>query len=329
MADLRWERPTRDDDEAWVELLAAIEAVDQRGEVLELADLADEWQSVWSHPETDAVFVWEGSDLVAFGWLKTQVGVAKEHRVDCWGGVRPSHRRQGIGTELLRRQLVRASEVAATLDLELGTRIGLDVADHQHDLLALADRAGFEPVRRFLEMGRPTSVPLEPFPAPDGLEIVPWSEELDEAARAAHADSFVDHWGSEPRSREEWRQWYTGHRSFRGDLSVLAIETATGEVVAFVLNAAYPPDWATGPVETWINSVGTRRSWRGKGVARWLLTDSLRLIAESDTGFERSMLGVDADNPTGAVRLYRALGFEDVRVTLALARPPLEDALNP
>lgn len=323
MAELRWASPTRNDDSAWAGLLAAIEAVDQRGETLEAADLADEWDSVWSHPETDAVFVWEGSVLVAFGWLKTQVGVAKEHRVDCWGGVRPSHRRRGIGSELLRRQVERASEVAATLDPTIGTRIGLDAADHQHDLLALAGRAGFEPVRRFLEMARPTEPPLQPFPAPAGLEIVPWSEELDEAARSAHGDSFVDHWGSEPRSREEWRQWYTGHRSFRPDLSILAIEPESNEVVAFVLNAAYPQDWSTGPVEAWINSVGTRRSWRGKGVARWLLTDSLRRIAESDIAFERSMLGVDADNPTGAVRLYRALGFDDVRVTLALARPPL------
>jgi ribosomal protein S18 acetylase RimI-like enzyme len=323
MIELRWRPPARDDDPAWAELLAAIEAVDQRGETLEPDDLADEWGSVWSHPETDSVFVWDGPELVAFGWLKTQVGVAKEHRVDCWGGVRPSHRGRGIGRALLDWQVRRASEVAATLDPALGTRIGLDAADHQHELLGLAARAGFEPVRRFLELGRPTSLPLERLAPPAGLEVVPWSEELDEAARQAHSDAFVDHWGSEPRSEEEWRQWYTGHRSFRPDLSVLALDPASGEVVAFVLTAAYPQDWETVPVEAWINSVGTRRARRGKGVARWILTEALHLIAESETGFERSILGVDADNPTGALNLYRRLGFEDVRVTLALGRPPL------
>ncbi|MET0727183.1 MAG: GNAT family N-acetyltransferase [Acidimicrobiales bacterium] len=322
MSELRWVPPRRADDAEWADLLASIEAVDQRGETLEPADLADEWASVWSHPETDAIFVWDGPLLVAFGWLKTQVGERKEHRVDCWGGVRPSHRGRGIGRQLLEWQVSRASEVAATLDPALGTRIGIEAADHQHAVLHLAQRAGFEPVRRFLELARPTAVPVPPVPAVADLELVPWSEDLDDRARQAHADSFVDHWGSEPRTAEEWRQWYTGHRAFRDDLSVLALDPLSAEVIGFVLTAAYPQDWATVPVEAWITTVGTRRSWRGKGVARWLMAVTLERIAASPTGFERAILGVDADNPTGALRLYRALSFEDERAVTFLGRAP-------
>jgi ribosomal protein S18 acetylase RimI-like enzyme len=323
MAALRWSPPTRADDPEWAALLAAIEAVDERGETYELDDLADEWSSVWSHPETDSIFVWDGPQIVAFGWLKTQVGEAKEHRVDCWGGVRPSHRGQGIGRRLLDWQLRRASEIAAGLDPSLGTRIGLDAADHQTDLLDLARRAGFAPVRRFLEVARPTAMPLPPVDPPAELELVPWSEELDDAVRAAHASSFADHWGSEPRSEEEWRQWYTGHRAFRPDLSRIAVDRATGAVASFVLSATYPQDWATAPVEAWINTVGTVREWRGRGAARWVLSDVLERVAASPSGFERAILGVDADNPTGALGLYRSLGFEDVRAVTALGRPPL------
>jgi ribosomal protein S18 acetylase RimI-like enzyme len=32
-------------------------------------------------------------------------------------------------------------------------------------------------------------------------------------------------------------------------------------------------------------------------------------IAAADDGFERAILGVDAENPTGALRVYRRLGF--------------------
>jgi GNAT superfamily N-acetyltransferase len=323
MAALRWSPPTRDDDPEWAALLAAIEAVDERGETYELDDLGDEWSSVWSHPETDSIFVWSGPELVAFGWLKTQIGEAKEHRVDCWGGVRPSHRRQGIGRALLDWQVRRASEIAAGLDPSLGTRIGLDAADHQIDLLGLAHRAGFEPVRRFLEVARPTTPPLPAVAPPADLELVPWSDDLDDAVRLAHANAFADHWGSEPRSPEEWRQWYTGHRCFRPDLSRVAIDRSTGTVASFVLSAAYPQDWTTVPVEAWINTVGTVRSWRGRGAARWVLSHVLGRVAASPTGFERSILGVDADNPTGALGLYRSLGFEDVRAVNALGRPPL------
>lgn len=329
MAELRWVAPERGDDEAWAELLGAIEIVDQRGETFELDDLADEWDSVWAHPETDSITVWEGDQQVAFGWLKTQVGVVKVHRIDCWGGVRPSHRGRGIGRRLLDWQVQRATEVAAGLDPGLDAQIGLEAGDQQPDLLRLATRAGFRPVRRFLEVARAVSVPLEPVAPPAGVVLEPWTPALDEGARDAHRDAFADHWGSEPRTEEEWRQWYTGHRAYRDDLSVLAVDPADGAVVAFALCAAYPQDWDLVPREAWINSVGTRRGWRGRGVAQWLLTEVLQRVASSATGFERAILGVDADNATGALRLYRRVGFEDVRATTILRRGPLERAPRP
>jgi len=324
MVDLRWAPPSRDDDPEWAALLAAIEAVDQRGETYDLDDLADEWASIWSNPVTDAVFVWDGPELVGFTWLKAMPGERTAHKVSCWGGVRPSHRRRGIGVQLFEWMLDRATEVAAGFDSKLPTRVQADAADQQRDVLALATRFGFEPVRRFLEVARPTAQPVPELRAVAGLELVPWSADLDEEARLAHRETFADNWGSEPRSREEWEQWYTGHRSFRPDLSVLAVEPASGEVASLVLTAAYPQDWDHLPVEAWINNVATRRAWRGKGVARWLMAEALRKIAESDTAFERTILDVDAENPTGALRLYRDLGFsEDVRAVTTLSRPPL------
>jgi len=321
VSELRWAPPTRDDDADWAGLLAAIEAVDGFGETYGPQDIEDEWASVWAHPETDSVFVWDGPTLVAFGWLKTQLGQTKGHRIDLWGGVHPDHRRRGIGTQLLAWQQERAGEIAAALDADVPVGVRLTPLDSQHDLRAIAARAGFEQVRAFLEMARPASVPLPSVAAVDGLELRPWEPALDAATRAAHADSFRDHWGSEPRSEEEWRQWYTGHRGFRPDLSAVAVDP-TGEVAAFVLTAAYPLDWESGvaPVEAWINSVGTRRAWRGRGLAAWVLAHVLEQVEASDTGFERSILGVDADNPTGARRLYERLGFTEVRTVLTLQR---------
>lgn len=322
MADLRWAPPTREDDADWVDLLAAIEAVDHFGEVYAADDIDDEWESLTAHPETDSVFVWDGPQLVGFGWLKTQVGTVKEHTLGLWGGVRPSHRRQGIGTDLLQWQMGRAREVAAGLDAAQPAKLRLDLLEGQADRVALAERAGLEPVRTFLDMGRSTSTaapaPVDPVA---GLSLVDWSPDRDEAARQAHGDAFLDHWGSEPRGPEEWRHWYTGHRGFRPDLSVLAIDGATDLVAGLVLCAAYPADWENGaaPVEAWITSVATRRPWRGKGVAAWLLTEVLGRIAESDTGFERAILGVDSENPTGAVRVYERLGFRPVRAAVTYA----------
>jgi GNAT superfamily N-acetyltransferase len=314
VTELRWAPPRREDDLEWAELLAAIEAVDGRGETFELADLDDEWESVWSHPGEDARFVWEGKALVAFVWLSVRPGERESHKLGQWGGVRPSHRRRGLGTQLFAWAVQRGTEIAPTLDAELPTKLETDCVEHQVDLRAIATKAGYEPVRHFLEIVRPTREPVPDLDAPAGLELMAWTPELDEQARLAHVESFADHWGSEPRTPEEWAQWYTGHRAFRPDLSFLAVDPASGEVACLVLCAAYPQDWATAPVEAWVNTVGTRRAWRGKGVASWLMAESLRRIAAADDGFERAILGVDAENPTGALRVYRRLGFaEDVR----------------
>ncbi|MDP1819685.1 MAG: GNAT family N-acetyltransferase [Acidimicrobiales bacterium] len=322
MGELRWEAPTGAADGAWVELLGAIEEVDRRGEVVGPEDVADEWASLWSHPETDALFVWDGGDLVAFGWIKTLVGEREHHRVECWGGVRPSHRRRGIGRDLLRRQVARAREIAVRIPGDLPVRIGLEAGDHQTDLLALATRAGFSPERRFLEIARPVSEPVAPPTAPAGLRLVPWDEAWDERIRVAHTETFAGHWGTEPRTPQEWRQWYTGHRGFRPDLSYIAEDEGRDEVAGFVLAAAYPNDWDSCPREAWIHTLGTRPAWRGRGIARWLLTRTLGAVADADDGFEQTILGVDAENPTGALCLYRSLGFVDVRATLRLGLQP-------
>jgi ribosomal protein S18 acetylase RimI-like enzyme len=217
--------------------------------------------------------------------------------------------------------------VAVSLDPALPVHIEVDAAEHQADLLHLAERAGFAIARRFLEVVRPTDL-VPPLARPvEHLELVPWASELDEATRFAHVEAFADHWGSEPRSREEWRQWHTGHRSFRPDLSRLVVDPATATVVAFVLVAAYPTDWETGPREAWVQDVGTRPTGRRQGAAAWALTDSLRAISAARDGFERVILGVDADNPTGALPLYRGLGFADLRASLRLVL--VADAARP
>lgn len=324
MSELRWAPPARDDDPEWAALLAAMESADGRGETYAIEDLDDEWASVWAHPDTDATFAWDGPELVAFAWLKAMPGEREAHRVSCWGGVHPSHRGRGIGTELFDWMLRQATEIGSRFEGSLPVSVQVDATEHQPDVVALAQRAGFEAVRHFAEVAHPVAGPVPGLAAPVGLDLVPWSAVLDEEARLAQIEAFADHWGSEPRTREEWTQWYTGHRSFRADLSVLAVDPTSGQVASLVLCAAYPQDWDVVPTEAWINTVGTRRAWRGKGVARWLLADALRRIAQASDGFERAILGVDEENPTGALRLYRDLGFtHDVRRVTLLARAPL------
>lgn len=316
---MRWAAPTREDLPTWKVLLDAIEAVDRRGEVYDEDDLADEWDSVWTEPERDARMVWDGGELVAFGWMRTIPGEREAHRLDLWGGVRPDRRGQGLGRQLLAWQLERARQVAPTLPAGPSVRIEVSATDRQGDVAGLVAAACMSEARRYLEVARPTQEPVEVPLAPSGLTPVRWSADLDDAMRRAHGEAFADHWGSEERSPEAWQQWYTGHRSFRADLSHVAVEEATGEVAGQVLVAAYPQDWEVGPREAWVTQVGTRPSWRRRGVARWLLCQALADTAAAADGFERAILGVDSRNATGALELYHDLGFRAVRSTITFA----------
>ncbi len=57
----------------------------------------------------------------------------------------------------------------------------------------------------------------------------------------------------------------------------------------------------------YIARVGTLRGARGRGIASALLARTLAGLA--DAGYRYAELGVDADSPTGAGRLYERAGF--------------------
>jgi len=70
-----------------------------------------------------------------------------------------------------------------------------------------------------------------------------------------------------------------------------------------------------------LDSVFVRRPWRGRGLASSLVGHSLALLR--DRGMTSAVLGVDADNPLGALGLYRKAGFE-VDQRTAHYRKPME-----
>jgi len=51
----------------------------------------------------------------------------------------------------------------------------------------------------------------------------------------------------------------------------------------------------------------TLRPWRGKGIARALIAESIRMFR--GMGMQETHLGVDADNTSGALRLYQKMGY--------------------
>jgi ribosomal protein S18 acetylase RimI-like enzyme len=104
---------------------------------------------------------------------------------------------------------------------------------------------------------------------------------------------------------------------------LLAIESSTGTVVGAALNCAYEQDWrATGVREGYTDQLAVAQTHRGRGIASALLLASMRRFAISE--MQAATLGVDAANPSGALRLYEGLGYEQTSSTCAygLVRTP-------
>ena len=58
----------------------------------------------------------------------------------------------------------------------------------------------------------------------------------------------------------------------------------------------------------YVGALGVRRAWRGRGLGRALLH---RTFGEFHSrGVRRVTLGVDAESPTGATKLYASVGME-------------------
>lgn len=313
---VEWRHPTKDDVPAWAELVRACEAVDRTGEHLDEDDLAEEFDAPLRDP-ANAWFGFDGGELVAFGWAWGMAGAANPHRVQLWGAVHPARRRRGIGSALLVRLEERGRAVHHALHPGERGVLELTADEHEEGRLVLATRSGYEPLRYWFEMGRSLDGELPPAGPVAGLELVPYAAELDDEVRAAHNEAFADHWGSAARTEAEWRSYSVG-RHFRPDMSFVVRDGA--EVAGYLISHHYPADAeATGQRDGWIVAVGTRRPWRGRGVARALI--GAALAAYRRGGFDQALLGVDAANPTGALGLYERLGFRSVRTAISYAKP--------
>jgi mycothiol synthase len=242
-------------------------------------------------------------------WVDTTDGL-REYRLD--GAVDPAFRGRGIGGTLLAENERLQRELAATHESMVPRVFGSWSADTQERDVRLLTAAGYAPARWFFDMTRPNLDDIPDVPLPDGLELRPITRDMALAVWRADVEAFKDHWGGFDGSDDRLESWLA-HPS--NDLSMWVIAYDGDEVAGGVLNTIDKDENAAlGIRRGWLSSVFTRRPWRRRGVARALIARSLALHRER--GMTSASLGVDADNPSGALGLYEGVGFQvDYRST--------------
>jgi mycothiol synthase len=316
-------RPLTADDVAPVAaVLAAAEHVDDTGEYPDAEDLAEWWTGWGMDLAHDGLAVCDDTGLVVgYATVMAPRNFRGAFAIYLEGRLRPDQRGKGAGRALLQWQIARGEEIHAERNPRETARLTVTVPEEMESLASLARRAGLSAERWYRQMQRPLTDLPEPREVP-GVELVPFSWDRDDEVRRAHNASFTEHHGSAERDADAWQSMFTGQRSFRPELSVLALED--GAVVGYVLAYVYEADTAaTGISETHFGQIGVLPRARGRGLASAVISAALRAGAEHDC--KRAGLEVDTDNVTGALRLYESLGFVTTRtsVSWSVDRPPV------
>ncbi len=272
----------------------------------------------------DVMVVELGGRVVGGGaveWIDTRDGLHREFRH--WGVVDPELRGRGIGTALLAAQTRHAAALAA--GQSYGDRTALlgsfaSVGRPGEDLLR---DHGYEPARWFFDMVRPTLEGVVVPPMPEGLELRSVTPDQHETIWRANREAFRDHWGGSDESLEAMRRHLEDPDT---DTSLWLIAWDGDQVAGGVWNEVHAAEnEELGLDRGWLASVFTRRAWRRRGLAAALIGRSLLLLRER--GLTSAALGVDADNPSGALGLYEAAGFE-IHERFTAWQRPLEGALR-
>jgi ribosomal protein S18 acetylase RimI-like enzyme len=179
---------------------------------------------------------------------------------------------------------------------------------------------GFAPVRFSFEMLRPSLEEVPECVLPAGLEVRPVERADVRRIWEAETEAFSGHWGStaDDRSETYWEEFLADPLNAQTDLWQVAWD---GDVVAGMvrpfINASENERF--GVRRGWCENISTAAAWRGRGVASALIGRALGALREQ--GMTEAALGVDAQNETGALRLYQRMGFREVARETEWRRP--------
>lgn len=305
---LRFRRP-RGDDADYEAAAAAVRAANQHDGIPWLPTAANLREETEAAEGCD-----ERADVVLAELDGRVVGEAGVDRVmrggiavyEIWGHLVPEVRRRGIGRALLRENLRRAAERGATEPEGQAWEVRGHADDAETGHIALLEGAGFSPIRYFFLMRRPTLDDLAPVVLPDGLEIRPVTADQHRRIWEAEGEAFRDHWQSREPTEADFEVTFR-REELDTSLWVVAWD---GDEVAGVVQTWIWTDENTrlGVARGWLEHISVRRPWRRRGLGRAITAEALHRLRAA--GMREAMLGVDAENPTGALGLYEGLGFE-------------------
>lgn len=255
--------------------------------------------------DDDLIMIEADGEVVGYGEIFTET-IDKKSKI-YWNSVHllPEWRCRGLRETVFdfneRENLCRAKE---------GSYMGYLQAwanESPNDWRTIVLSKGFTPSWHILEMVRPNLDNIPDFPLPDGLEVRKVTERDYPQIWAGMKQAFRDEpWYTEWRFDDaHFRQWVESP-DLDSDLWQVAWDgdKVVGTVQNFVKKAE---NEAFARSRGHTERIFVSRSWQRKGVARALISRSLKMLR--DMGLQDATLDVNAENVSGALDLYQKMGY--------------------
>jgi mycothiol synthase len=257
------------------------------------ADLRQYWESPDVELGQDILLAEENGSIVGYA----DVG---EHGDHVWLDVRATD------DESLPQLLLAIENVA--LAKKPGAKLMGYTAADDAPLRDLFASSGYEVVRHSYRM----RIDLDGTPPapewPDGMSIRTMGDGEEREFYDAHNASFAGTWMFHPEPYETWHHWFVEDPSFDQSLWFVAEDGDDLAGIVIARNAEYEPGLG------WIRILGVLPEHRRRGIGQALLRHSFGEFARRS--FTAVGLGVDAENPTGAVGVYERAGMHVERTNV-------------
>ncbi|MBD2072868.1 GNAT family N-acetyltransferase [Phormidium sp. FACHB-592] len=303
------------DLQAITDLMNACEVVDQ----LDQGTSVEELRRDFADPDFDLtrhlqLWVNAQGQLVGYGrlWM-LPAGDTQDGFLSFM--VHPEVRSQGLEDQILAWAEDQLREQSQASGLPANLRTG--VREQQSDRMAFLETHGFRIMRYFYRMARPLAIAIPTPQLPPGYRVQSLAPSQVEAWVEMFNQTFIDHWNFHPLTVEQ-RQYWLSDPDYEAGLDLVAL-APDGTFAAFCFGyLSNQNNRRTGRHEGWIADLGTRRGFRQQGLGRAMLLTGMQQLKAK--GVDTALLGVDTENPSGALRLYKSVGFHQIFTSLAYCK---------
>jgi mycothiol synthase len=275
-------------------------------EINDIEAIRNEWRSPGFDPAEDIRLVF-APDSTLVGYIEVWTTAKPPVHPWIWGRVHPDYSDMGIGSFMLEWAESRARQALGETppDLRFAPRLG--IYRQAEESKKLFEDFGYQYLRSSYRM----QIDMDAHPPapvwPEGIRVRTFDPEKDmEIVYRTDVESFRDHFGFVEEPYEEglkrFAHFMTEYEGFDPSLWFLAMD---GEELAGICLCR--PQAYDDPNMGYVNSLGVRRQWRKRGLGLALLRHAIGVFYHR--GVRKAGLGVDAENLTGALRLYEKAGM--------------------